>query len=871
MSDTAKPICLKDYSPPEYRIDEVALRFELDAETTTVHSRLVIRADFDGAEGSRPLRLDGQGLELRSVRLDGRELSPAQYLLDEESFTLLQPPRDFVLEFETVIHPRDNSALEGLYESGGKLCTQCEAEGFRRITYYLDRPDVMARFTTTLVADRERYPVLLSNGNRVDGGDLEDGRHWATWHDPFPKPCYLFALVAGDLEYVADRFTTCSGREVELRLYVERHNLHKCDHALRSLKRAMAWDEAAYGREYDLDIYLIVAVDDFNMGAMENKGLNLFNSKFVLASPETATDTDYEHIEGVVAHEYFHNWSGNRVTCRDWFQLSLKEGFTVFRDQQFSADMGSAAVKRIDDVNRLRTYQFPEDAGPLAHPVRPECYVEINNFYTATVYEKGAEVVRMIHTLLGPERFRAGSDLYFERHDGQAVTVEDFVRAMEDAGGVDLTQFRLWYSQAGTPRIEVSDHYDPARCRYSLTMRQSCPPTPGQPRKRPFHIPVKVGLLDEEGNELSGHARLLELRDAEQTFHFDGVAERPLPSLLRGFSAPVIVRYPYTEEQLAFLMAHDSDPFVRWDAAQQLASGIILGSMEEGSDREAGRLDEPLVEAFRKILTGPVTDAAFTARLLTLPGEAWLVEQREQVNPVAIHEARERVRHELARRLSGEWAALYEASRVPGPYRLDAESMGRRSLKNLCLGYLMELEDETVRQGCLEQFTTADNMTDTLAALRLLADCDCPQRQAALEAFYEKWRGDPLVVDKWFSIQATSRLPGTLERVQELLRHPAFNLRNPNRVRALIGAFCQGNPAHFHRADGAGYRFLAERVLELDPLNPQVAARLVIPLTRWRRFDAQRQRLMRQELERIRAAEPLSRDLLEVVSKALAA
>ncbi len=867
MSKEVNVIRLEDYTPPDYLIDEVDLHFDLDPEQTLVRSRLTMRANFDGAEGARPLRLDGRELELRSVRLNGRELSPPQYRLEEEAFVLPRPPREFVLEFETLIHPRGNTSLEGLYESGGNLCTQCEAEGFRKITYYLDRPDVMARFTTTLVADRHDFPVLLSNGNPEAHGEREDGRHWVRWRDPFPKPCYLFALVAGDLAHVEDRFTTCSGREVTLRLHVERHNLHKCAHAMRSLKRAMAWDERVYGREYDLDIYQIVAVDDFNMGAMENKGLNLFNSKFVLASPETATDSDYEHIEGVVAHEYFHNWSGNRVTCRDWFQLSLKEGFTVFRDQQFSADMGSAAVKRIDDVDRLRRYQFPEDAGPLAHPVRPDSYVEINNFYTATVYEKGAEVVRMIHRLLGPEGFRRGSDLYFERHDGQAVTVEEFVRAMEEANGVDLTQFRRWYSQAGTPRIEASDHYDAAAQRYTLTLRQSCPPTPGQPRKLPFHIPVEEGLLDPSGKELHG-GTLLELREPEQSFHFEGVPRRPLPSLLRGFTAPVILEYPYDEAQLAFLMAHDGDPFNRWDAAQRLASGIILRLMENRAEGE--EYLEQLVEAVRKVQTGPVTDPAFTARLLTLPGEEWLAGQGEEVDPVAIHRARERVRRTLAQRLRGGWAALYEAHRESGPCRLDAEAAGHRSLKNLSLGYLMALEDEEVRRGCLEQFTGSDNMTDTLAALRLLADCDCPQRQPALDAFYGQWCEDPLVVDKWFSIQAASSLPDTLERVQALLRHPAFNLRNPNRVRALIGAFSQGNPVNFHRPDGAGYRFLADRLLELDPLNPQVAARLATPLTRWRHLEARRRELIRAELERILSAARLSKDLYEVVSKSLA-
>ena len=869
MSKTVEIIYRKDYRPPDYRVETVELRFDLGEETTRVRSRLVLYADYDGAEGFRPLWLDGREMVLKSVKLDGRELVEGQYRLDEESLTILQPPRRFVLEIETELKPQLNSSLEGLYRSSGNFCTQCEAEGFRKITYYPDRPDVMARFTTTITADRQSCPVLLSNGNRVDGGELDDGRHWATWEDPFPKPSYLFALVAGDLAHVTDHFTTCSGRRVELRLYVEQHNIDKCEHAMRSLKQAMAWDEQVYGREYDLDIYMIVAVDDFNMGAMENKGLNIFNSKCVLASPETATDTDFHNIEAVVAHEYFHNWSGNRVTCRDWFQLSLKEGFTVFRDQQFSADMLSAAVQRITDVNRLRNFQFPEDHGPLAHPVRPDSYVEINNFYTATVYEKGAEVVRMIHTLLGPEGFRVGSDLYFERHDGQAVTVDDFVCAMEDANGVDLGQFRRWYSQAGTPRIEVSDTYDAASSSYTLCLRQSCPPTPGQEHKQPFHIPVAVALLDDTGEELAA-SQVLELREREQQFEFEGIGQRPIPSLLRGFSAPVIVDYPYSQQQLAFLMARDSDPFNCWEAGQKLATGIILPLVD---DSQAGRkpvLDEILVDAFRKVLTGTVEDPAFTALLLTLPSESWLAEQCEVVDPVAIHDARDFVRRSLAAALETAWLAGYEANGEHGEYRLDAAAMGRRSLKNLCLSYLMELPREEIRQGCMEQFTTAGNMTDAMAALQALTNCDCPEREPALDAFYRKWRDQPLVVDKWFSLQATSRLPDTLQRVERLMRHPDFDIRNPNRVRALIGAFCQGNPARFHEPGGAGYRFLADRVLELDGINPQVAARLLNPLTRWRRYDERRRQLIKTELERVLAAEKLSRDVYEVASKALA-
>ncbi len=869
MNNEINTIYLQDYTSPDYRVEAIELWFDLGEEVTRVHSRLELRANYDGVEGIRPLRLDGQELRLCSVKLDGRELTAEQYQLDVDSLTLPRPPRQFVLEIETEIKPQQNSSLEGLYQSSGNFCTQCEAEGFRKITCYPDRPDVMARFTTTITADRERYPVLLANGNRMDGGELTDGRHWATWQDPFPKPCYLFALVAGDLAHVTDHFTTRSGRRVELQLYVQQHNLGKCEHALRSLKRAMAWDERVYGREYDLDIYMIVAVDDFNMGAMENKGLNIFNSKFVLASPETATDSDYHHIEGVVAHEYFHNWSGNRVTCRDWFQLSLKEGFTVFRDQQFSADMGSWAVQRIGDVNRLRSFQFPEDNGPLAHPVRPDSYVEINNFYTVTVYEKGAEVVRMIQQLAGWEGFRAGCDLYFERHDGQAVTTNDFVRAMEDANGIDLEQFRRWYSQAGTPRIEASDEYDAASRCYTLRLRQSCPATPGQEHKQPFHIPVEVALLDNTGCELVA-SRVLELRESEQLFRFEGVSQRPIPSLLRGFSAPVILHYPYRPEQRAFLMAHDPDPFNRWEAGQQLAAGIILALV---NDRRVGRklvLDNILVDAFRRVLGGTVDDSAFTALLLNLPTESWLAEQCETVDPVAIHEVRDFVRRTLAVELKGLWLAGYEANSERGEYQLDAAAMGRRSLKNRCLSYLMELPDEEIRQGCLEQFTTAGNMTDAMAALSALANCECAQRKRALDAFYQKWRDEPLVVDKWFSLQATSRLPGTLEQVKKLLQHPAFTIRNPNKVHALIGAFCQGNPARFHERGGAGYRFLADRVLELDGINPQVAARLLNPLTRWQRYDEQRQQLVRAELERIAAVEQLSRDVYEVASKALA-
>ncbi len=872
MSKKPKTIYLKDYRPPAYEVEALDLHFDLHERATVVTATQRLRR-----LRPEPLRLDGEELELLSIELDGEPLREGDYRLDDEGLTLDTPPERFTLKIRTRIDPEANTTLDGLYLSSGNFCTQCEAEGFRRITYYQDRPDVMTLFTTTLVADRERYPVLLSNGNLVEQGELEGGRHYARWEDPFKKPCYLFALVAGNLEHVEDEFVTMSGRRVTLRIYTEAHNIDKCDHAMASLKRAMKWDEEVYGREYDLDIYMIVAVDDFNMGAMENKGLNIFNSKFILARPETATDTDYAHIEGVVAHEYFHNWSGNRVTCRDWFQLSLKEGFTVFRDQCFSADMFSHAVKRIEDVNLLRSVQFAEDAGPMAHPVRPESYVEINNFYTVTVYEKGAEVVRMIHTLTGPEGFRKGSDLYFERHDGQAVTCDDFVKAMEDANAIDLTQFKRWYSQAGTPQVSITTEYDADAGRYAITFRQHCPPTPGQPEKAPFHIPVALGLLDRHGRPmpltLEGEEgpgpdhRVLDFTEREQRFVFTGITEAPVPSLFRHFSAPVKVEYDYGDEELAFLMAHDGDQFNRWDAGQRLAIRLIRA-------RVAGAAHDELLalysEAFGRLLHDEATDPNLLAEALRLPRESYLAEFFEPADPVAIHAARRGLMESLARAHEGELWLLLERLEQPR-YRFDAEAIGKRALRNTALGYLAALESEEVVERAWGQFRHADNMTDVMAAMAVLVDIDTPRRQQALDLFYEKWRGEPLVVDKWLTLQATSRLPGTLERVRALKAHEAFNMKNPNKVRALIGAFCSGNPAQFHQPDGAGYRFLADNVLELDPVNPQIAARLLTPLIQWRRYDEARQRLMRAELERIVATEGLSKNSYEIASKALEA
>lgn len=874
-----KETFLADYLVPNYLVDNVALYFDLGRAETTVRSVLSMRRNPLGQGGD--CVLDGEKLTLKSIKIDGRELQGNEYLRTDKALLISKVPEQFDLEIEVLIHPDKNTALEGLYHSGRLLCTQCEAEGFRRITYYPDRPDIMAVFTVSIEAEKADWPIMLSNGNLEQKGQLENGRHWVSWHDPHPKPSYLFALVAGDLHIQKDSFVTTSGRKVALEIYVDVENSHKCDHALMSLKQAMKWDEERYGREYDLDIFMIVAVNDFNMGAMENKGLNIFNSACVLASPETATDRDYYRIQSIVGHEYFHNWSGNRVTCRDWFQLSLKEGFTVLRDQQFSADMNSAAVQRIEDVNQLRSMQFSEDAGPMSHPVRPSSFIEISNFYTVTIYEKGAEVVGMIKTIVGDIGFRKGTDLYFDRHDGQAVTTDDFVKAIEDANRVDLTQFKRWYSQAGTPQLNIATEYDSTGQRYTLTINQHCEATPGQRHKEAFHIPVALGLLDKKGNiiqvQLDGEAasnvsetRILSVKESKQQFVFINVPSEPVLSFLRGFSAPVKVNLPRTNKELTFLMANDSDSFCQWDAGQQLLINVLLQLAEKTSKGSALSLPTELVEQFGKLLKRGLSSPALAAKMLELPSENYLAGQKKPADVDAIHIARSYMKRELALSLKEDFSILYTALNTTDKYQFDAAEMAKRSLKNICLDYLVSTGDPMQAQRCLKQMKQSDNMTDTMSGLAVLVEHQGPEREHALRAFYEQWKGDRQVVDKWLAVQAQSSLKDTLLRVKSLMSHPAFNITNPNNVRSLIGQFCRNNAVNFHAIDGSGYQFLVEQILILDKLNPQIASRQMGAFNSWQQYDKKRQGMMRAALEKIAKQTDLSADVYEIVTKYLA-
>nr|XP_009589014.1 puromycin-sensitive aminopeptidase isoform X1 [Nicotiana tomentosiformis]XP_009589019.1 puromycin-sensitive aminopeptidase isoform X1 [Nicotiana tomentosiformis]XP_009589023.1 puromycin-sensitive aminopeptidase isoform X1 [Nicotiana tomentosiformis] len=882
-----KEIFLKDYKQPDYYFDTVDLKFSLGEESTFVVSKIAVSPRVEGQ--SFPLVLNGQDLKLQSIKINGNPLKEEDFHLDSRHLTLKSPPSSkFTLEIVTEIYPQKNTSLEGLYKSSGNFCTQCEAEGFRKITFYQDRPDIMAKYTCRIEADKNLYPVLLSNGNLIEQGDLEGGKHFTVWEDPFKKPCYLFALVAGQLESRDDTFTTRSGRNVSLRIWTPAQDLPKTAHAMYSLKAAMKWDEDVFGLEYDLDLFNIVAVPDFNMGAMENKSLNIFNSKLVLASPETATDADYAAILGVIGHEYFHNWTGNRVTCRDWFQLSLKEGLTVFRDQEFSSDMGSRTVKRIADVSKLRMYQYPQDSGPMAHPVRPHSYIKMDNFYTVTVYEKGAEVVRMYKTLLGSQGFRKGMDLYFKRHDGQAVTCEDFFAAMRDANNADFANFLLWYSQAGTPVVKVTTNYNAESRTFSLKFSQEVPPTPGQSAKEPMFIPVAVGLLDSSGKDMplssvyhegklesfasSGqnvHTTVLRITKKEEEFVFNDISEKPTPSILRGFSAPIRLESDLTDSDLLFLLAHDSDEFNRWEAGQVLARKLMLSLVADFQQNKALVLNPQFVQGIKSILTDSSLDKEFIAKAITLPGVGEIMDMMTVADPDAVHAVRTFIRKQLASELKEDLLITTKNNRSSGAYEFDHNNMARRALKNIALAYLGSLEGPEITELLLNEYRNATNMTDQFSAL-VAIDQQPAIREEILADFYNKWQDDFLVVNKWFALQAMSDVPGNVENVKKLLNHTAFDLRNPNKVYSLIGGFC-GSPVNFHCKDGSGYKFLGELVVQLDKINPQVASRMVSAFSRWKRYDETRQSLAKDQLEMILSTEGLSENVFEIASKSLAA
>ncbi|MFO1169385.1 MAG: aminopeptidase N [Hyphomicrobiaceae bacterium] len=873
-------IRLADYTPSPYLIDTIDLDVLLHPTRTKVASTLKIRPNPEAASTGEPLRLDGEAITLQSIAIDGKTLAPGDYMTGKDSLTVRRPPRgNFTLTIVTHCSPDTNKSLSGLYRSRGIYCTQCEAQGFRRITYAIDRPDVLSVYTTRLEAETADVPVLLSNGNLVDSGRVPGTtRHFATWHDPFPKPSYLFAMVGGNLAVVKDTFTTRSKRKVDLRIYVEPGKEDRCAWAMDSLKRSMKWDEKRFGLEYDLDIFMIVAVSDFNMGAMENKGLNVFNDRLVLASPKTATDANFEAIESVIAHEYFHNWTGNRITCRDWFQLCLKEGLTVFRDQEFSADERSPTVQRIADVRGLKGHQFAEDAGPLAHPVRPDSYIEINNFYTATVYEKGAELCRMLMTLVGKDGFRKAMDLYFERHDGEAATVEDFITCFADVSGRDLSQFMLWYSQSGTPELVCKLDWNARAKVAELSIEQVLAPTPGQSRKKPQHIPVKLGLIGANGNEIKLKREdgepvvdgLVEVTKSKQVFRFTDVTSRPVVSINRGFSAPINLRIEQSESDLEFLMVHDSDLYNRWNAAQTLATRTIVEMVDGIRSGKRVRRGAKLAKALALSLADEALEPAYKAQLLMLPGESDIAREiRRDVDPAAIHEARTTLAKTIAKTIYDDLVEVYERFAARGGYRPDAASAGKRSLRNAALAILAQTGDaeDIARVG--RHYAQAKNMTDWTAGLAILTDIDAPARQEALADFHERFKDDLLVMDKWFTCQALSTLPGTVEDVERLTKHPLFSIENPNKVRALIGALATANPSGFNRADGKGYSFVADRVLEIDRFNPQVAARLLGAFRSWRSLEPKRKALAKSALKKVAATQGLSRDVYEIVTKTL--
>ncbi|KNA03949.1 hypothetical protein SOVF_204310 [Spinacia oleracea] len=879
--EAPKEIFLKDYKKPAYFFDTVDLKFLLDEDKTHVFSKISV-FPADEASASSPLILDGSDLKLVSVKIDGKDLNEGEFHVDSRHLTLTSPPTEkFTLEIVTEIYPQNNTSLEGLYKSSGNFCTQCEAEGFRKITFFQDRPDIMAKYTVRLEADKTKYPVLLSNGNLVGQGDIEGDKHFAIWEDPYKKPCYLFALVAGPLESRDDTFVTRSGRNVTLRIWTPADDLSKTAHAMYSLKASMKWDEDVFGLEYDLDLFNIVAVPDFNMGAMENKSLNIFNSKLVLATPETASDADYAAILGVIGHEYFHNWTGNRVTCRDWFQLSLKEGLTVFRDQEFSSDMGSRPVKRIADVSKLRSYQYPQDSGPMAHPVRPHSYIKMDNFYT--------EVVRMYKTLLGSQGFRKGMDLYFKRHDGQAVTCEDFYAAMRDANSADFANFLLWYSQAGTPIVKVTSSYDAEKRTFALKFSQEVPPTPGQSTKEPMFIPVAIGLLDSHGKDMPlssvyhdgklesvaidgkpVHTTVLRVTKKEEEFVFSDVAEQPVPSLLRGFSAPIRLESDLSDSDLSFLLAHDSDEFNRWEAGQILARKLMLSLVADFQQNKPLHLNANFVDGLRSILCDNSLDKEFIAKAITLPGEGEIMDMMAVADPDAVHAVRTFIKKELALQLKTDLLRTVLENKSSEQYEFNHSNMARRALKNISLAYLTSLDDPELTELAVNEYKAATNMTDQFAALAAITQNPGKTHDEVLADFYNKWQHEFLVVNKWFALQAVSDVPGNVENIKKLLDHPAFDLRNPNKVYSLIGGFC-GSPVNFHAKDGSGYQFLGELVVQLDKINPQVASRMVSAFSRWKRYDETRQNLAKAQLEKIMSANGLSENVFEIASKSLAA